>query len=65
MKDNMRQLGGEFFNEFINVSDIKDKKRKRELGKTRARHKLYKYYNTQYGSNHSGVSQKLPSCIEM
>ena len=62
MKDDMRQLGCEFFNEFVTVSDIKDEKEKHEQGKKSARHKLYKYYNAEYGCNHS-ESEKLLSCI--
>ena len=65
MKDETRQLGGELFDEFMDVSDIKDEGKKCEQGKKRVRHKLYRYYNTQYGSSCSGVSQELPGCIEI
>ena len=64
MKNDMKRLGCEFFNEFVTVSDIKDEKEKHEQGKKSARHKLYKYYNAEYGCNHS-ESEKLPSCIEI
>ena len=40
------------------------KRKKHERSKKSARHKLYKYYNAKYGSNHS-ESEKVPSCIEI